>query len=159
MTKLTYTSKKDALDKGFCKKKSQIYKKTVLEMWFDKGWLELDDSQFDGALRLEYGLRLMFDFSIINKSNIRSNLSELDIVDCKNNFINSSLPDSINRYNKAIRSVPKEFWPIVKTICLDDQTPVFPKDLSERQKAYSYYLARTDLCRGLDRVIISYTQK
>lgn len=159
MTKLIYTNKNDVIRKGLCKKEKHIYKKTILEMWYDKGWLELEGSRFDENMRLEFGLRLMLDFSIINRSNLRSQLNTFGIIDYKNFTLSDSLLDAVTRYNKAIRAIPAEFWPAVKTICLEDKTPSFPKFLSERQRTYSYFLARTDLCRGLDRVIIAYTQK
>ena len=59
---MKYITKQDALNKGLIKKDGKIYKLSVLEIWFKKGYLDLDKSKYSADERLEYGLRLVFDY-------------------------------------------------------------------------------------------------
>ena len=65
---MKYITKQDALNKGLIKKDGKIYKLSVLEIWFKKGYLDLDKSKYSADERLEYGLRLVFDYHIINRA-------------------------------------------------------------------------------------------
>ena len=42
MKELKYVCKQDVINKGLCKQGGYIYKKSVLEIWYSKGWLELE---------------------------------------------------------------------------------------------------------------------
>ncbi|MBR1949047.1 MAG: hypothetical protein IKA30_04575 [Alphaproteobacteria bacterium] len=155
---MKYITKQDALNKGLIKKDGKIYKLSVLEIWFKKGYLDLDKSKYSADERLEYGLRLALDYNIINRANIHSGYIQNSKIDKTNQSQSVSLLNAMSRYNRAIKSVPSEFWPIVRRICIEDIDLFFPENMSERQKTYISYLSRIDLCRGLDRVIASYTK-
>jgi hypothetical protein len=138
------------------RKNGIIYKRSVLEMWYDKGWLELENSRFCADDRLRFGLKLALDYYILSKENLHSSYRLNDKVDRSFGCENNGVLDAKDRYEKAIRNVPAEFWAQVRTVCLEDEEPKAPEGLSERQKAYFYYLYRVDLCRGLDRVVAAY---
>ena len=156
---MKYISKQDVIDKGIIKKNGRIQKLSILEIWHSKGYLDYEKSQYSSDERLQYGLRLALDFQIINRANLHSGYILNTKIDGINSKKSISVLNAMNRYNKAIRSVPAEFWSIVRKICIDDCDIIFPKNLSERQRSYYSYLNRIDLCRGLDRVIESYTKK
>lgn len=156
---MKYTSKQDAINKGLGVKDGRIYKFSVLETWYNKGHLDYKNSKYSAQERLEYGLRLAFDFQIINRANLRSGYIKNSKIDKTDYSQSVSLLDVMQRYNDAIRAIPSEFWPIVRKICIEDTDLVFPKNVSDRQNHYFSYLSRIDLCRGLDRVIESYTKK
>lgn len=157
MKELKYVCKQDVINKGLCKQGGYIYKKSVLEIWYSKGWLELENSAYGSDDRLYYGHKLAFDHYLVNRDKIHSVQNFYGRIDVSTKIICDSVADAEIRLSRAIRAVPKEFWGIVRLICIEDKEPVVPKGCSERQRAYYNYLARVDLCRGLDRVISVYT--
>lgn len=159
MAEPRYTNKQDVINKGIIKKNGTFYRQTLLEIWYAKGWLELSTSRYGSEDRLRYGLKFMLDYYIVNRENLHSSHMFNDKVDLSGRPESMSRLEAQDRYRRAVRSVPAEFWPIVRAVCLEEREPVAPPDLSERQKAYFYFLCRTDLCRGLDRIIDIYTPK
>lgn len=153
-----YTSKQDALNKGLVKKDGVLYKQSLIELWHAKGWLDMPDSPYSSDDRLRCGLKLALDYQIISRENLHSGHVFNDKVDISRNIESRSLLNAKDRYNKAIRSIPAEFWPVVRCVCIDEKEPAVPPQMSERQKTYFNYMKRIDLCRGLDR-IISHTLK
>lgn len=155
---MKYTTKQDVANKGIVKKNGKIMKLSVLEIWYSKGYLESEKSVYSADERLRCGLALALDFQIINRANIHSGYIQNSKIDKISQSQSVALLDAMNRYNKAIKSVPKKFWSIVRRICIEDNDLIFPKKLSERQRAYLLYMSRIDLCRGLDRIIAEYTK-
>ncbi len=156
---IKYTTKEDCIKKGISKKNGKFYKKSLLEVWYDRGWLELENSLYGAETRLLYGLKFMLDYHIVARQKLRSQPGSSDRVD-------SSIPpesepylDALDRYQKAIRNIPAEFWPLVRKICLEEIEPQPSPELSERQRSYFFYICRYDLCRGLDRVVTVYTKR
>ena len=156
---MRYTSKQDVVNKGIIKKDGKIQKLSILEIWYSKGYLELPKSKYTADECLKCWLKLALDYQIINRANLHSGYIENTRIDKSKNLQSTSLLDVMNRYNKAIKSAPKEFWHVVRRICIDDCDIIFSKNISERQRAYLSYLSRIDLCRGLDRIIEAYTKK
>ncbi len=156
---MNYISKQDAINKGFGRKSGRIYKFSVLETWYNKGYLDYNASKYSAQERLEYGLKLALDFQIINRANLRSGHIKNSKIDKTDYTQSVELLDVMQRYNNVIRSIPSEFWPIVRKICIEDTDLVFPKNVSDRQNHYFSYLSRIDLCRGLDRIIDAYTKR
>lgn len=156
---MRYTTKQDVIDKGLVKKNNQIFKMSILEIWYKKGYLDIENSKYSADERLKHGLRLALDYMIINRANIHSGYIQNSKIDGNSKSQSVSLLNAMSRYNRAIKAVPSEFWSIVRRICIEDADLIFPKNISERQKAYILYLSRIDLCRGLDRIIDLYTKK
>ena len=155
---MKYTTKQDCINKGLTKINGKIYKLSILEIWYKRGYLDFEKSKYSSDERLRCGLRLLNDFQIISRANLHSGYIQNTKIDNSNQLQSISLLNAMSRYNRAIKSVPSEFWPIVRKICIEDTEQVFPKEMSERQKAYLSYLNRIDLCRGLDRIIASTTE-
>ena len=154
----SYTNKQDVIAKGIIKKGKSYYKQTLLEIWYAKGWLDLKNSRYGADDRLRFGLKFMNDYHIVSRSNLHSAYIFNNKIDLSAKIESGGLLDAQNRYRQAVRAIPAEFWPVVRQICLDEKEPVAPSDMSERQKTYFYFLCRTDLCRGLDRIIDAYTK-
>lgn len=159
MATIKYTSKQDAINKGIVKKNGVFCKQSVLETWHSKGWLELDHSRFSGDDRLRFGLKFIGDYQYLRRSQITTVSLENNKINVSSRIQSDNLLDAIDRYRKALRSIPREFWPMVRRICLEDLPPEYPASISDRKKAYLSFLYRTDLCRGLDYVIEAYTHK
>ena len=150
---IKYTSKQDSINNGIVKKNGKIYKLSTLEIWYSKGYLDYEYSKYSAEERLECGLKLALDYHIINRANLHSSHLINTKVDNNKSPQSVALMNAMNRFNKAIRSVPKEFWSVVRYVCIEDKELIAPKHFSERQKSYFLYLHRIDLCRGLDRII------
>lgn len=156
MVQEKYITREDVVNRGMTKKNGVFYKKSLLEIWYSKGWLDLPDSRYGADDRLRCGMALALDYHIIERANLHSGHIFNTKIDVSDSAESRALLDARDRYNKAIRSVPAEFWPAVRQICIDEKEPVAPAEMSERQKTYFYYLKRIDLCRGLDRIILSH---
>lgn len=104
---MRYTSKQDVINKGIIKKDGKIQKLSILEIWYSKGYLEFSKSKYSADERLKCGLKLALDYQIINRANLHSGYIENTRIDKSNNLQSTSLLDVMNRYNKAIKSVPK----------------------------------------------------
>ena len=150
---IKYTSKQDVTNKGIVKRNGKILKLSVLEIWHSKGFLDYTPSKYSADERLNCGLRLALDAYIINRDNLHSSHRLNTKIDNNNNTQSAAILEAMQRYNRAIRSVPAEFWPIVRLVCIEDRDLVAPIELSERHKSHFYYMNRVDLCRGLDRII------
>ena len=154
-----YISKQEALQKGLIKKDGVFYKQSLLEIWYAKGWLDLPTSRFAAEDRLRFGLKLALDYYTLQRATLHSGHSVTERVDGESGTSNLGILSAGDRYGRIIRQIPSEFWPVVKLVCLEEKEPKAPENLSERQKTYFYYLCRTDLCRGLDRLIEAYTHR
>lgn len=159
MTEINYTNRQDSINKGLCKKDGVLYKKSLLEIWHSKGWLDIPNSKFSADDRLRCGLRLALDYHIISRANLHSGHIFNNKVDLSAIGESNTVLEAKVNYNKAIKAVPAEFWPIVRKICIEEKEPVAPIEMSERQKTYFYYMNRIDLCRGLDRIAEIYILK
>ena len=157
---MEYTSKQKVIENGFTKKNGIIYKKSLLEIWYAKSWLELPNSKFTAEDRLNSGAFLAADYYAMNSANLHSGYILNTKIDGGRGESASVIKSRMqNSYMKAVKAIPSEFWPIVRKICIEEQEPIPSMFMSERQKAYFYYLARIDLCRGLDRLAEYYNQK
>ena len=157
---MEYISKQKALEKGFTKKNGIIYKKSLLEIWYAKNWLEMPNSKFTAEDRLNAGLLLAADFYAMSSANLRSGYILNTKIDGTRGESASVIKSQMqNSYIHAVKVVPSEFWPVVRKICIEEADPVPLSVISERQKAYFNYLVRVDLCRGLDRLVEHYNQK
>ena len=110
-------------------------------------------------LMTEYFL-VVTDYHMMNRTNLHSGYILNTKVDGRKGFGSSPIiNEAEGRYVEAIKSIPAEFWPMVRKICVEENELQAPLSMSERQKTYFYYLCRIDLCRGLDRLTEHYNQK
>jgi len=129
--------------------------KTLLEQLYDKGWLEYRSSPYDSSARLKAGLRLIFNYQILKRANLHSGYIFNNRIDCSMSLESKMYADSLNFYRRCLRNIPSEFWKVVRQICLDEKLPCPDPKLSERQQSHINYVFRIDLCRGLDRIILT----
>ena len=86
---LKYISKQDAINNRLVKKQGIFYKKSLLEIFQTKGWLELPDSNYNSYDRLKYGLKLAHDYRIIERSILHSGYIFNSRVDISSSIENS----------------------------------------------------------------------
>ena len=152
-----YTNKQELEAQGFIKTPRGIYKLNALEQIYRNGRLEYGDKSFGGQDRLRAGMKLASDFEKSHFSIVNSSWQN-EKVDCKfqnNNDINYIR----SRYYTAVNSIPREFWPAVRQICIENKIPDFKNIQSARRRSENLYLRYFDLCRGLDRLIEHYLSR
>ena len=130
-------------------------KKTLLEQMYEKGLLDLPKSRFTAHQRLQCGLRLIYQYQIVQKANLHSGFVFNNRIDIANSLEAKLYSDALNFYRACLRAVPAEFWEVVRAVCFEEKLPVPPRGYSERQAAHLSFLYRMDLCRGLDRILLS----
>lgn len=151
---ITYISKADCIKRGLTRCSNGLYKRfNTLERYALQGYL--NGSRYDTTLLVLAGNILYRDYykSRINKiatsdpSKIKVDMDSFSIQ-----------PDEVliakDLYNKAMRSIPKEFWRYVVTVCCRD------KDIhtfgTKWQKERQRYHAIEMLKSGLSRLVEHY---
>lgn len=135
--------------------------RTELEKYYEKGYLELINSRFSAEDRKKAGEMLAFDFYHGLPSHVRSvDFSAVRVSSGTRTDSETSLYYR-ERYLRAVNAVPREFWPAVRRVCIED------KKLSDGaaagtgklfNKNNSYHLKML-LNLGLDRLIEFYLKK
>ena len=93
-------------------------KKMVLEKYFDEGYLELSGSVFSAAQRKKAGEILARDYYLGNYHSLQSvKISSVHIKTTGSQGFESSLYYK-ERYLKAMKYVPYEFWNIIFRVCM-----------------------------------------
>lgn len=151
-----YISPEELAKRGFTVRDNQVYRLTLIERYFEKGWLEFGDHRLTPEIRLEAADRLAADFYF-------SRFPQNSAIDWQKERVDGGLNkceptavlDARDRFFKAIKAIPSEFWPVVQDVVLYETRP----DIGGATKAmYNELLAvfKRDLCRGLDRLALHY---
>ena len=130
-------------------------KLSVIEDYFERGLLATVGGKFTPEYRLAAGLQLAFDF-------YRGRLQSITAIDYEKDRVDTSAkkePDFVldarDRYIKAMKDVPAEFWGVVSDVCCFDKL-IKGMGQTKQQKLYNRNMKICDLCRGLDYVIKGY---
>ncbi len=136
-------------------------KKTVLEKYYDEGYLDLVGSPFKAEQRKLAGEILAHDYYLGNYENLQSvKIFQVHIRTTGNIGKERALYYK-ERYLRAIKNIPYEFWPTVYKVCIEDtRIDNFEEknDNSLRSKNKNYCL-KVFLCMGLERLLKYYLQK
>ncbi len=128
---------------------------TVIENYEKRGFLDKVKSRFSAEDRRRVGLRLQNDFYLAGLDTTRSIDYEKPRVDSSGKDISGATLDARDRFNKAARAIPSEFWRVVSTVCCHNQL-IKGRGLTKQQRLYDRYMQICDLCRGLDYLIKFY---
>lgn len=130
-------------------------KLSVIENYFEQGLLDTVAGKFSPEYRLAAGQQLAIDYYRGRLQSITGIDYEKDRVDVSIKSEPDFVLDARDRYLKAIKDVPAEFWVVVNNVCCLDK---FIKGVgsSERKRRETKFVQICDLCRGLDYVIKGY---
>ena len=130
-------------------------KLSVIENYFEQGLLNTVAGKFSPEYRLAAGQQLAIDYYRGRLQSITGIDYEKDRVDVSIKSEPDFVLDARDRYLKAIKDVPAEFWGVVNNVCCLDR---FIKGVgsSERKRRETKFVQICDLCRGLDYVIKGY---
>ena len=129
-----------------------LKKDTALDFYARKGWF--NRGKYSSLERVWAGKMLSADFHLAGLT-FSGVAGYKERVDCQGSRESDGLLDAKDRYNKAIKSVPNEFWPIVKLVCCDDKkVPILSKKRidADEEKTEAKQLLRL----GLDRLVEYY---
>lgn len=139
----------------------KIRRITVLEKYLKEGYLELQNSKFSAEDRKKVGERLFLDYYCGGLYNLKTCWFEGLNIPETSDIGNESRLFYRERYLKAVSSVPYEFWPAVRSVCIEDKELKSPE--SENKKSifgkYKVYCQKMMLNLGLERLIKFYLQK
>lgn len=130
-------------------------KLSVIENYFEQGLLDTVAGKFSPEYRLAAGQQLAIDYYRGRLQSITGIDYEKDRVDVSIKSEPDFVLDARDRYLKAIKDVPAEFWGVVNNVCCLDRQ-VKGVGNSQRQRLYNRNMQICDLCRGLDYVIKGY---
>ena len=133
----------------------------VLYRYANAGWLDMGDKRYSTEDRVRVAERLYKDFRLSQFSDCKAVvIGSIKPEICGDFTLLDNVLDARTRYQQAMLSIPHEFWPSVRKVCIENQE-LFDNDNGEskRQQAYRTYAAKVDLCRGLDRLIEHYLRR
>lgn len=133
---------------------------TVLEQYYIRGVLDLKAKDSYTALaRLSAGKLFAKDEYLARISNLKStDPANIRVDGSGGGELSDKALFHRDRYNKALRAVPKEFLAVLRRVCVED-LPIAAndnEDLPARRKAEMSFSMKIDLVRGLDRLIDFY---
>ena len=141
--------------------RTRIKYESVLEKYLKKGWLDMPTSNFCSEDRKMVGEWLARDYFLGGYNTVKSidlskeNISSTNPILCEETIFYRK------RYLEAAKSIPIEFWPYVRSVCIEnkelkgDET-VAPQSLINK---HCVYLHKSLLNMGLNRLIQHYLQK
>ena len=161
MVKIT-TDKKVLLERGYnLDAKGRLRRYSVLERYYKQGYLELQGSPFSAEKRKKAGEILARDYYLGNYKNLQSvKFYESNIPSTGDVGIEIALYYK-NKYLKAMKSVPYEFWPVLYQVCIEDKSLSSEKEKNEnklKDKNNVFHLKML-LVLGLERLLRYYLQK
>ena len=129
-----------------------LKKDTALDFYARKGWF--NRGKYSAMERVWAGKMLSADFHLAGLT-FSGVAGYKERVDCSGSRESDSLLDAKDRYNKAIKSIPAEFLPIVRLVCCEDKkVPILSKKRidADEEKTEAKQLLRL----GLDRLVDYY---
>jgi len=151
-----YISKADCQRAGFVRTAKGVFKFTALERAYAKGRLDYGSARFGRDDRLKAGQRLNADYERA-RFELKTPEWMREKIDGKSSAdVGENLVEVRSCYLSAIRHIPREFWPMVRLVCIENKLPEFDENLPMRRRYEQAYAAYCDLCRGLDRLIEYY---
>lgn len=156
------TEKGEVLRKGYVKNNDGVVcHKTVLERYFDGGYLDLPNSCYSAEDRKRVGERLAMDYYLGLPYHLKSiDLSAVNIP-TRWEYISENKMFYHERYLSAMEAIPREFRQAVRRVCLDDKKLICDEAVDKkslRNKNNSYH-QKMLLNMGLERLIEFYLKK
>lgn len=156
------TVKGEVLRKGYViNDNGTLCNKTVLEKYFERGYLDLPTSCYSAEDRKRVGELLAKDFYRGFPHNLRSiDFSAVNIPSTGETEKEEQMFYR-KRYLDAMNSVPYEFWSSVRRVCIEDKKLICDRAVDKnsiKNKNYSYY-QKMLLNLGLERLIEFYLKK
>ena len=134
---------------------------TVLEKYFKRGYLELPHSRFSAEDRKRAGEMLAGDFYRGQYKNIRALQIYADHIPTTGTWDEDFAIYYREKYFAAVKSIPREFWPSVRRVCIEDKMLKCEAEVSgsRLKNKNSIYFQKMLLNMGLERLVEHYLKK
>ena len=153
--------KNEPQDKAENEKTNQVgecRRKPILQMYYEAGYLGIIKSRFSPEDRKTAGEMLAKDYYMGNYGNLHAaRFMQISIQTTGEWTLEKALFFK-ERYLRAIKTLPAEFWPIVRRVCVED-LPIVSDEATEMMRKYKIYHQKMLLNYGLDRLICFYYKK
>lgn len=155
-------SQSEAKRKGYQKHANGTYlKKTVLDKYYECGYLDLPNSKYSAEERKNAGEMLAHDYYLAHYNNVKSPILYVHIIPTTGDAGQDASLFYQDRYLKAVKSIPYEFWPCVRQVCVEDKELTgedgVPKQSLKNKNCVYYQKMLLNL--GLDRLLDFYAKK
>lgn len=128
---------------------------TLLQKYFEDGWLKYGNAQITAQDRLNAGNRFYADFYKAGIVDLRiPDLSKPRVDGGNNKGTSDFVLDARSRFNKAFLSLnPEQSYIVWQIVCLDK-----PIVLKRKVKEYVHHLEclKEEICKSLDSLFIHY---
>lgn len=149
-----YISPEELKQKGFAVRGAVVVRLSLIERYYEKGWLNYGDRRLSPEIRLEAADRLAADFYFSRFQNASAVDWQKERVDGGYNKPEpAAVLDARGRFFRAIKEIPPEFWPAVQDVVLYERRPEIENNCLYKSRLYMF---KVDLCRGLDRLAWHY---
>ena len=135
--------------------------KTPLERYYERGDLDLPNSKFSAEDRKTAGEMLAYDFYRGHHKNIQALQIFADHIPTTGEQGEDIALEYRERYLRAVQSIPREFWPAVRRVCIEEQLLKSEDDSegSQLKNKNNIYFQKMLLKLGLERLIEYYLKK
>lgn len=136
-------------------------KKTVLQRYYEEGYLDMPENRFTAKDRRTAGEMLVKDYYLGSYDSLRTARWKIVAIASTGEYTREHALFFKERYLRAIKTVPAEFWPTVRRVCIDDLPVEGIKGISDRSSLYKHeiYHQKMLLNFGLNRLIYFYYKK
>ncbi|MBQ9034803.1 MAG: hypothetical protein IJ099_02425 [Alphaproteobacteria bacterium] len=136
-------------------------KKTVLQRYYEEGYLDMPDSQFTAEDRRTVGDLLARDYYLGNYDSMQTARWRAVAIASTGEYTREQALYYKERYLRAIKTIPAEFWPAVRRVCIDDLPVISDKYRPIQSTMYKHeiYHQKMLLNLGLERLIYFYFKK
>ena len=109
-------------------------------------------ASYPAVMRYSAGYTLAQDFFIVAEN--QENAADPQKIKVDNSAKVADVPEfNLRRYQGAVQAVPREYWPVVRLVCIND-VDIYGEDATAKLPSHRYSPQR--LCRGLDALAAFY---
>lgn len=136
-------------------------KKTVLQKYYEDGYLDMPESKFTAEDRKTAGDLLAQDYYLGNYDSLQTARLRIVAIATTGEYTREQALYFKERYFRAIKTIPIEFWPTVRRVCIDDLPITSDKYISVHSSLYKHdiYHKKMLLNLGLERLVYFYFKK
>ncbi|MCQ2734686.1 MAG: DUF6456 domain-containing protein [Alphaproteobacteria bacterium] len=154
--------KAEAKRKGYHKNSRGTYiNKSVLDKYYEQGYLDLSGSEYCAEDRKQAGERLAHDYYLSHYNSLKSPILAVNIIPTTGESGMDVAMFFRERYINALRHVPYEFWPVVRLVCIEDKELKGDDECEKKtlRSKNSIFYKKMLLNLGLDRLFKFYSKK
>ena len=144
--------------KNVVKNKKPEKRRSILEMYYVKGFLNRMQKKWSPDDRLLVANKLYKDYYLSQSSRTIAIDYAKDRVDNSIKSEPAFIMDARDRYINAMEAIPNDYREIIYIVCCMNK-PIQGIGITKRQCEMDWHRQMCDLCRGLDSLIVYYLKQ